>query len=244
VGYKLEKIMAKYNRLWFQLLWIEIKYFFIEHFLRLTWRLRLKYTKHLILDSHAYHDHTGEYTISWDDVDVKDQWGMYLPFAFGIVSKANYDFDQKINRDIGEPEDPWKEVVHHPCEKHMKDKQECPLDCGWTTYYFEDEYLNSKHYFTGARKHLNKVLGDKIKDKDFHLHLTAVSQQFLLDEAVRVAEWVKDGKKPFKIEFSDQAKEDFKKLLGEEDATEFFKEQEERNKDIDDGKRPDTPNND
>lgn len=206
--------------------WIDIKYGFLEWFCKKTAKLRMKYTKFLLLKSNAYFNN--DFQMTWDDVEVYDQWGLWFPLGFGIVSKKNFDWDNEFNEKYGYPLEKWKDEVHCTCEDHK--------NCGWTTYYFKDEFLDAKHYLIAGRKHINREVGDLAVDKDLKVELIVLSQKQLNDDLIQQAEWIKGGKKPFKIEFSDRAKEDFKKILGEEDAQELFDEHEKRNKEIDEGK--------
>lgn len=228
----LEAIRAEDRHLQLALWWIEVKYAFLDWFYKKTAKLRMKYTKTLILKSLAYYDYN--YQMTWDDVDVYDQWGMCFSLGFGIVSKKNWEFDNQINRDIGQPEEPWRDVVRCECTDHK--------NCGWTSYYFKEDFLNSNHYFQAARKHLVTELGDLAKNKELELQLRIVSQQHINTDLLQQAEWVKGGKKPLKVELTDQAKEDFKKLLGDEDAQSLFDEIQEKNKEID--KQDDTNTSD
>jgi hypothetical protein len=146
-----------------------------------------------------------------------------LPIGFGIVSKANWDFDQQINRDIGEPEQPWEDFI----------------DGDWPTYYYKDEFLNSNHYFDAARKHFKKKLGDDAYDKEISLHLKVVPQKCIDDETKRWMDWVADGSPKMKIEFAEGAKDSFKDIFGEAAAEDIFRETDERNKQIDNTKQND-----
>lgn len=195
------------------LVWIEVRYGVEQWVLTKTWKFRAKHTKRFRLFSMAYNQPQS----SWDDVEVADQWGLWLPCGFGIVSKANFDFDQMINRDIGQPEDEWKDFV----------------DGDWPTYYYKDEFLNHNHYFDAARKNLKAKLGASMYDKEIEVRLFVQSQKSLDDDLIQQAEWVAGGSKPFKISFADGAKEDFKELFGEEAANEIIEDAEKRNKEID-----------
>lgn len=197
------------------LLWIDVKYGFLNWFFLKTWKFRLKHSKFVILSSMAYHTPTG----TWDDVDVADQWGNWLPLGFGICSRLNWEFDNEINVKIGEPEEPWQDVSG---------------DEDWKTYWFRDDYLDSKHYIAAARRHLKEKIGDAIYGKDFELRLKMMSQKWIDDETKQWAEWVANGSKPYKVEFAEGAKDNLKEIIGEDGANELFKDIEERNKQIDD----------
>lgn len=216
----LRKAVHKAKGFSLALLWIDIRYGVEEWFCLKTWKWRLKHTKRICLYSMAYYRPVGS---GWDDVEVEDQWGLWLPIGFGLVSKANWDFDQKINRDIGQPEDEWKDFV----------------DGGWPTYYYKDEFLTADHYFDAARKHLKHKTGDQAYDKDIELKLRVQSQKSLDDETKQWIDWVADGSKPMKVEFTDKAKEDMKELLGEDDAKKLFDDVEKRNKEIDNPEKQD-----
>jgi len=217
---KLMARLLKFNKMKLIELWIDVKYGVIEWVLLKTKNLRLKYSKKLILTSHAYYDYEGHMT--WDDVEVNDQWNFWLPLSFGIISKANWEFDNQVNRDCGLPEDPWQDVVKHE---------------NWWTYCFEDEFLNSNHYFWAARKHLKEKLGDDFNNKELELRLEIINQDYINADAIRQAEWIKEGKPKYKIEFGDKAKENLEGILGEDEANKLFDEQKERNRAIDEEKR-------
>lgn len=212
---KWEILQATRSKL--SLLWIDIKYGILDWILKKTWRVRLKHSKRVKLSSMAYHSDT----MTWDDVNVADQWGHWLPLGYGICSFKLWEFDNKINKDIGEPEEPWQDVVESE---------------DWITYYYRDDYLDSKHYFHSARKHLLKKLGKDFYDKEIELKLFVQSQKSLDDDTKQYLEWIANGSKPFKVELTDHAKEDVKRLFGEDEANDFLKRVDERNKDIDDKK--------
>lgn len=219
---KLRRIFSQYNistwknfslRHTLALIWIDVRYSVEEWVLLRTWKFRAKHSKRLQLSSLAYYN---EGKMSWDDVEVADQWGLWLPIGFGLVSKANWDFDQHINRDIGQPEDEWKDFV----------------DGDWPTYYYKDDFLNSNHYFDAARKHFKRKLSDVAYNKDITLRLCVVSQESIDEETKRWMDWVADGSKPFKIQFTDKAKDDLSGILGEDEAKDLFNEIDEKNKRI------------
>ncbi len=205
-------------KLMFDLWWIDFGGAISQWFLLKTANWRIKRSKKLILSGSAYFDWTGDYDQSWEDVDVYDERGRWLPLGFGICSYISWKADNDMNKQIGEPEEPWKDVI----------------DSGnWTTYYTKDVYLEAKHYFIFARKHLKKMLGKELYNKELELKLKVVNQKFLDETLIKQAEWIKEGKPEFKVEFTDRAKKDFKKLLGEEEAQTLFDEQSEKNKKID-----------
>ncbi|MEE9214689.1 MAG: hypothetical protein V3U54_07820 [Thermodesulfobacteriota bacterium] len=202
-----------------KLWWIDIRFGIEEWILKKTATWRIKKSKFLILEGEHYlNDHRGDYKSNWEDVTVLDQWGFWVPYGFGICSKDAWEEENKFNRELGHPEEPWQDVAG---------------DESWLTYYTKDQYLEAKHYFELGRKHLKKKLGKELYKKDLHLKLKAVCQEFLDEEMMREAEWIKAGKPPFKINFTDRAKDDFKGILGEEGAKELFDEHEKRNKEID-----------
>jgi hypothetical protein len=199
------------------LAWIDVRYSVEEWVLLRTWKWRFKRTKFIKLSSMAYHSDK----MGWDDVDVSDQWGHWLPLGFGICSQSNFDFDNKVNRDIGQPEELWQDVSGGD---------------DWKTYWYHDEYLDSRHYFHAARKHLKDKLGADFYEKEIELRLFVQSQKSMDDETKQYLEWVANGSKPLKVEFTDKAKEDMKKLFGEEEAKDLFDKTDERNKEIDEDK--------
>jgi len=220
---KLKRIFSKYNistwktfsfRHTLALIWIDVRYDIEEFILKKTWKFRVKHSKKLRLSSLAYYN---EGQMAWDDVEVADQWGLWLPIGFGLVSKANWDFDQQINRDIGEPEQEWQDFI----------------DGDWPTYYYKEDYLNSNHYFDAARKHFQRKLGDLAYNKDIELRLIVVSKESQDEETKRWMNWVADGSKPMKVQFTDKAKDDFREILGEDSAEQLFKETEDINNRID-----------
>lgn len=203
-------------KLFLALKWIDVRYGAETWFCLKTWKWRFKHTKRLHLYSMAYnHPQMG-----WDDVEVKDQWGLWLPIGFGIISQANWDFDQKINADIGAPSDTWTDFV----------------DGDWPTYYYRDEFLTNNHYFDAARKNIKRRMGDDGYKKEFELRLLIQSQESLDEETKRWVDWVADGSKPLKVEFSKGAEESLKDLFGEDEAKQIIEDVEKRNKDIDDKK--------
>lgn len=205
------KYLRSSNGLHWKLWWIDIRYGIEEWLLLKTWKFRLKHTKVLKLSSMAYNTAT----TTWDDVDVADQWGLWLPLGFGICSRLNWEFDNDVNRNIGQPEEPWRDVDGND---------------DWKTYYVKDEFLVSNHYIDSARRHLKDKLGDDIYEKDFELTLKLMSQKWIDDDQKM---WEEMRGKPLKVAFTDQAKEDIKEMVGEEGAAEIFKDIEDRNKDID-----------
>lgn len=220
---KLRRIFSQYNiSSWknfslkhtLALLWIDIRFSVEEWVLLKTWKFRAKHSKYLGIYSLAYYQ---ESKLAWDDVEVTDQWGLWLPIGFGLVSKANWDFDQQINRDIGQPEEEWKDFV----------------DGDWPTYFYKDEYLNSDHYFNAARKNFKHKLGDLAYGKEIELRLKVLSQESMDEETKRWMDWVADGSKPFKIHFTETAKDDLSNIMGESEAKDLFKKLEEENKRID-----------
>lgn len=212
--------LLKYDKMWLVCKWIDIKYGIYHWFLDKTTRWRFKHSKKLILNSDAYYAHN--YEIGWDDVQINDQWGFWMPLCFTICSKKNWEFDNEMNKKCDIPEEPWRD--EHECD--------CKKKCGYTTYYFKEDYLNSNHYFMAARKELKK-LGEKAVGKELELRLFTQSQKDINKEMIQHAEWIKAGKPKFKVEFADQAKEGFEKMLGKEEAQKLFDEQAKKNKEID-----------
>jgi hypothetical protein len=212
----LRKAVHKTKGFSFALLWIDIRFGVEEWVLLKTAAWRFKHSKRLKLSSMAYHSDK----MGWDDVDVSDQWGYWLPCGFGLVAKSNWDFDQQINRDIGEPEQEWKDFV----------------DGDWPTYYYKDEFLNAQYYIHAARKHFRYKFGDQAYDKEIELTLFVQSQKSLDDDMKQYLDWIASGSPKFKVEFSDQAKEDMRRILGEEEANRLFKENDESNQGSDDQK--------
>lgn len=194
--------------------WFDIRWFVKVRLLKHTAALRLRLSKRLIISS----EHLFDKIFTWDDVEVLDAWGFWLPLGFGLCSRLTWEEDNKLNRELGYPEEPW---------------QDSKGDESWRTYFYKDDYLNQAHYFDAARKHLAKKLGSKMYDKLLEFRLTAVSQKDLDEEQKRYLEWVQGGMQPYKIAFADQAKDDLKDLLGEEDAQglidKFEKKEEDNN---------------
>lgn len=213
----IRRMQHKFFGLDIRLIWIDIRYGVEEWVLLKTWRFRLKHSKRLQLSSMAYHGAQ----MGWDDVDVADQWGRWLPLGFGICSQKNWEFDNEVNKRIGEPEEPWQEVSGGD---------------NWKTYWFHEDYLDSRHYFNAARRHLKDKLSDAFYDKELELRIFVQSQKSLDEETKQYLEWVGNGSKPLKVEFTDNAKDDMKKILGDDGADQLFKDIDERNKDIDDKK--------
>lgn len=206
------------SRNWFFSKLTDIKYAVEEWVLKKTSSLRIKYSKKLIIGSHAYFDFTGTYEQCWDDVNVHDQWGFWLPLGFGICSRLVWESDNDFNKEYGYDEEPWLDV--HKSKNY------------WT-YYTKDTYLEAKHYFKFARKHLTYMLGDVFQKKELELRLHATDLDFIKEETIRQAEWIKSGKPKLKVEFCDQARENLKDILGEDEAKKLFEENDKRNKEID-----------
>jgi len=196
--------------------WVYIRYGIEEWILKKTAKLRIKWSKKLIIEGEHYLEADGKQC--WEDVSVYDQWGLWVPYGFGIQSYACWEADDKFNKEHEFPEEPWEEVQGGE---------------DWKTYNTKEQYLETRHFFQFARKHLKQELGDLIYDKTLELHLRAVDQKFIDEQMIKQAEWIKAGKPPYKIEFAGSSKEDFKKILGEEGAQELFDEHEKRNKEID-----------
>ena len=207
------------SKLDFQLLWIDISCGIEEWLLKLTANFRLKHTKKLILKDHAYFDWTGEYQTIDMDVDIYDQWGFWLPYGFELVSKKAWELENDMNRKLGHPEEPWRDV-----DDRSKD---------WTYYYTKNDYITIKDVFQLSRKYLKKVLGDKYHDKDLEVCFLATSQKWMDEQLLEEAEWVKAGKPKRKVEFTDKAKEGFKDIMGDEKASKMFEEHEKKNLEID-----------
>jgi hypothetical protein len=192
------KLQRKIGWLWFDVRWL-VK----EQVLKHTVTLRLYLSKNLIISS----EHLFEKAFMWDDVQVQDAWGFWLPLGFGLCSRLMWEEDNKMNRELGYPEEPWQDV------KVNKD---------WETYWYKDDYLNQGHYFDAARKYLAKKIGNKVYDKLLEFRLTAVSQKDLDVEQKRYLDWVQGGMQPYKISLTDQAKEDFENLFGKDEAKELI----------------------
>jgi hypothetical protein len=183
--------------------WIDIKYAILEWVLLKTYRLRFKLSKRIVLTSHAYWDGR---PVTCEDVEIEDQWGFWLPLGFMLQAQSAFDEENRWNDEHGYGLEPWADYV----------------EGGWPIHRVRADELLPKHFFEEGKKHMKLRMGDLYYDKDFEYRVTSVSDKWLDDEKKRWAEWEAAGRPPFKIAFAEGAKEDFKEILGEDDAQKFF----------------------
>jgi len=184
-------------------LWFEIKWDVIETTLKKTANWRIKHSKKLILKS----EHLYTKPSMWDDVEVCDQWGFWVPFGFGICSYGMWEEDDKFNAENNWERTPFQEMIEGD---------------GWDTYYSKEKFLSMDFYFEAARKHLAKRMGTVAYTKELELQQVAASKEWLDKEQQQYLEWVQGGMKPYDIHFTEHCKEDLKGILGEEDATKLI----------------------
>lgn len=184
--------------------WIDIKYAILERVLLATAKLRFKYSKKIILTSHTYWDGR---PLSCEDVEIEDQWGFWLPLGFMLQTKKAWDEEVQWEKDHGFYDG-----------REYSEYQEG----GWPIRRVDAPELLPKHFFEEGKKHMKLRMGDLYYDKDFEYRVVSVSDKWADEEKKRWAEWEAAGRPPFKISFADGAKEDFKEILGEDEAQKLF----------------------
>lgn len=186
------------------LLWIDVRYGIEEWVLLKTARLRAKYSKTIIIHPDGYLE--ADRPEMGDDYTIMDQWGFWLPLGFMISTKKSFEEDQKWNREHGYPEEPYVEYQ----------------EADWPCYYLDKDVVTEYDVVECLRKHMKLRLGDKYYDKDYQYRSSHLSQKWIDEEKKRIAEWEAGGRKPYKVVFSDGAKEDFEEILGEDEAKKLF----------------------
>lgn len=173
----------------------------IQHWILLhTATLRMRLSDRVIV--HSNHLHTSQ--SAWDDLYVHDRWNLWLPLNFTINSRKAWEYDNEVNREIGELENEWKDVIFCDCNENKE-------GCGYPSYYFKDDYLTLDNYADAIRKHLRHKGGARGDGKDIELRLSVYNQKSLDDDNKRYIDWVAGGSKPFQVvttpEFDKQMKE-------------------------------------
>lgn len=188
----------------FSLLWIDIRYGIEEWVLLKTARLRVKYTKKIMIKPDGCMEEGR--VDSGDDYTVMDQWGLWLPLGFMISLKKHHDEENVWNKENGYPEEPYEEY----------------READWPCYTLDKDVITEYDVVACLRRHMKLRLGDKYYTKTYEYHSVHLSQEWIDEEKKRMDEWIAGGRKPYKVVFADGAKEDMKDILGDDEAQKLF----------------------
>lgn len=170
-----------------------------------TATLRMRLSDRVIV--HSNHLHTSQ--SAWDDLYVHDRWNLWLPLNFTINSRKAWEYDNEVNREVGEPENEWKDVSFCDCNENKE-------SCGYPSYYFKDDYLTLDNYADAIRKHLRHKGGARGDGKGIELRVSVYNQKSLDDDNKRYIDWVAKGSPPFKIEMTPLVEDKLKEIAAED----------------------------